>query len=453
MIQEPPTFFERANRWLRESITVKLVSIGFLLLLLLIPSFMIESLINERDGLRSLAIGEVSSKWGNQQSVTALVLTVPYLTTVTNELGQLTQTTAYAHFLPDKVDVKGELFPETRYRGIYEVVVYRSELAVSGLMPQPDFSEWSIAPEKILWKDAFVSLGVSDMQGIKESIGLQWNNQQLAFGPGIETNDVIESGVSVRTPLPAPTGARDSTGGFRFSFKLNLNGSTLLYFAPLGKETTVSLASKWPSPSFGGAALPDQRQVTADGFQAQWRRLHLNRNYPQKNRGVMGPQVRQSEFGVELMVPVDQYQKSTRAVKYAILILGLTFMVFFFAEVLNKRRIHPFQYILVGLALCIFYTLLVSLSEHFGFNVAYLLSALAVVVLVTAYCTSVFANGRLALLTGGVLALLYGFMYTLLQLEDYALLMGSVGLFVVLAVIMYLSRQIDWYGEKAQARG
>ncbi len=445
-MQNPPSLFERANRWLRESITIKLVSIGFLILLLIIPSFMIESLISERDSMRFGAIDEVSSKWGRQQTVGALVLTVPYLTTILNEKGQPTETTAYAHFLPDQVNIKGELTPETRYRGIYEVVVYNAQLNVSGQMPRPDFSDWSVGPGKILWKDAFVSLGISDMQGIKENIALKWGQDQLAFGPGIETGEVFTSGVSVRTPLLPAANPADTLASFPFSFTLDLNGSSLLYFTPLGKETTIALSSKWATPSFGGAALPDERQVTPAGFSAQWRRLHLNRNYPQKIRGSVGTQVAESNFGVELLVPVDQYQKSTRSIKYAILIIGLTFMIFFFAEVLNKKRIHPFQYILVGLALCIFYTLLISLSEHLGFNLAYFLSALAVVGLVTAYCTSIFAHLQLALLTGGILALLYGFMFTLLQLEDYALLMGSIGLFVVLAIIMYLSRRIDWYG-------
>ncbi|MCU0448456.1 MAG: cell envelope integrity protein CreD [Bernardetiaceae bacterium] len=440
MKNQDENFIERLNRWLRESITVKMVSVGTLALLLLLPTVLIMGLIDERETARNSAIYEVSEKWGHAQTVTALVLSVPYLVPVRNERGEVSEVTEYAHFLPDEVTATGTLQPEMRYRGIYEVVLYNAQLKVNGRFSRPDFKDWNIDPNKILWKDAFVSLGLSHNNGIREGLRLQWGPQTIAFNPGVESPDVVASGVSARVPVGPTT---DSLG-LAFAFDLNLNGASFLRFAPLGQQTKVTLSSPWANPSFSGAFLPAQRNVTPTGFQANWQVLHLNRNYPQKFRGDQRNAVEASAFGVDLMIPVDQYQKSARLVKYALLIIGLTFTVFFFAETLNGRRVHAFQYILVGLALCLFYTLQLALAEHMHFNWAYVLAASATVILVTAYCTSIFAHLRLALLTGGILAFLYGFMFTLLQLQDYTLLLGSVGLFVVLAIVMYLSRRLDW---------
>ncbi|GAH21121.1 unnamed protein product, partial [marine sediment metagenome] len=179
-------------------------------------------------------------------------------------------------------------------------------------------------------------------------------------------------------------------------------------------------------------------------FRAKWNVLYLNRDYPQKWKG-NSYNIFNSAFGVKLLMPVDEYQKTMRSVKYAVMFISLTFMIFFFVEVINKKRIHPVQYILVGLALVIFFTLLLSLSEHINFNFAYLIASIATILLITAYSKTIFKSNFLTILMGSVLLILYGFMYTILQLQDYSLLLGSIGLFIVLAVAMYLSRKIDWY--------
>ncbi|MDG1476572.1 MAG: cell envelope integrity protein CreD, partial [Vicingaceae bacterium] len=301
--------------------------------------------------------------------------------------------------------------------------------------------------------EAFVSVGIPDMKGIRDNIQLKWNDESYAFNPGIESNDVIGSGVSTKVEIqPAKEdgltedeSAIDSTkNDFNFSFDLNLNGSSFLKFIPIGKETNVNLNSDWAHPSFTGASLPDKHEITAEGFTAHWKELHLNRNYPQQWLG-NSHNINNSTFGVDLLLAVDEYQKSTRSAKYAIMFISFTFLIFFFIEIRNKKRIHPIQFILVGLALTIFYALLLSLSEHIHFNNAYLIASTAIIVMIGAYSITIFKNGKLTALMTGVLTLLYGFIFTILQLEDYALLMGSIGLFIVLAVIMYLSRKIDWY--------
>lgn len=231
---------------------------------------------------------------------------------------------------------------------------------------------------------------------------------------------------------------------YTFSFKLDLNGSEALSFTPLGKNTTVNIKSDWDNPSFDGAFLPDHRDISENGFTAGWEILHLNRSFPQVWTG-SEHYIDDAAFGVSLLMPVDQYQKTMRSAKYAIMFIALTFLVFFFSEVLNKFRIHPIQYLLVGIALSIFYVLLLSLSEQIGFNLAYLVASVSVIIMISAYAWSIFKHRRNTIITTASLVVLFIFLFTLLKLQVFSLLLGSIGLFVVLAIVMYLSRNIDWY--------
>ena len=260
------------------------------------------------------------------------------------------------------------------------------------------------------------------------------------MNPGVEAPGVLASGVSVRLPAGAVRG-----GELPFHLVLDVNGSDRIGFVPVGEVTQVKLASSWRSPSFDGAFLPAEREVGEQGFIARWKVLHLNRNYPQAWTGVE-QKLAESAFGVRLFTAADVYQQSTRSAKYAALFITLTFTTFFFAEVLRRRRLHAVQYLLIGFALIIFYSLLIALSEHMRFGLAYLASTAAVVGLVTLYAFWSFGSARLAALVGGLLAILYGYLYILLRLEDYSLLMGSVGLFAALAAVMYVTRRIDWHG-------
>ncbi len=452
-----PSSFEKMNQKIKNSITIRLLSIGFLVLILLIPTSMIESLIREREYRRGDVIKEVSSKWGNSQTITGPVLTVPYYKLnkyydSDEKNDKYNKTKHYAHFLPDELNLKGDLTPEIRYRSIYEIIVYNTQLNINGNFSSPDFKILGIDKSRIIWNEAFVSLGIPDMKGIRDNINLKWDEDVYAFNPGIETNDVISSGVSTKIKLTPKENNTDDIEQvvdtidkkYAFNFDLNLNGSSFLNFIPIGKETNINLTSNWAHPSFSGASLPDEREITKDGFTAHWKELHLNRNYPQQWLGDIH-NINGSSFGVDLLLPVDEYQKSTRSAKYAIMFISFTFLIFFFIEIRNKKRIHPIQFILVGLGLTIFYALLVSLSEHIHFNNAYLIASAAIIGMIGTYSISIFKSKKLTGLMSGVLILLYGFIYTILQLEDYALLMGSIGLFIVLAIIMYLSRKIDWY--------
>jgi inner membrane protein len=424
--------------WIHESITVKLIVIGILTLLLLIPAAMIRGLVRERKETRNEVVHEISSKWGYSQTITGPVLTVPYRQYQVNN-NKATYTVHYAHFLPEELNIEGEIIPEERYRSLYKVVLYRSDLTITGSFSNPDFSLWKKDPETIMWDEAFISLGITDMRGIKQRLVIDFNGSPLEVNPGVPSRDVIKSGVSALVPGLS----QNDTAEHRFSFNLHVNGSEQIRFIPLGKTTTANLVSTWSSPSFDGAFLPDERDIDDSGFDARWKVLHLNRNFPQQ---WIGNEYALNEwaFGVDLMFPVDHYQKTERSAKYAIMFIGLTFLTFFFSELLSKKRVHPIQYLLIGFALSIFYTLLLSLSEHLGFTYAYLIAGGAIVFLITAYSTSILKRGKLVALVGFVLVVLYTFLFTILQVEAYSLLMGSIGLFIVMALIMYLSRNVKW---------
>jgi inner membrane protein len=440
---EKPSFLERANNWVRNSVTLRLVTMGILILLLLIPVNMVESLIREREYRKEDAVKEVSGKWGNEQIVAGPVLTVPYLEynkQYNNDTKEyiLVPTRRYAHFLPEALNVDGEISPEIRYRGIYKVVVYKAALKITGAFNRPNFAEWKVSDNDVLWGESFVSLGLTDLRGIQQNVDLGWNNQTYSFNPGVETNEVITTGISAM--LPIDTSKVSNT----YSLNLNFNGSSLLEFLPLGKTTTVNITSPWATPSFDGAFLPDERDVTEKGFTAMWDVLHLNRPYPQSFRGA-ATGLDGSAFGVKLILPVDEYQKSMRSAKYAVMFIVLTFIIIFFVQIMYKVRVHPIQYIIVGLALCVFYTLLIGLSEYIPFAYSYLISSVGIIALITLYSQTIFHVKRITALIGLLLTVLYLFIFTIVQMEDFALLMGSIGLFIVLATIMYLSRKINWY--------
>ncbi len=440
-----PSLFDKLSNWLKNSVMVKLLSMGILILLLMIPSNMVESLIRERQNTHEDAVNEISDKWGNAQTISGPIINVPYNTVFTNDEGKRISEVRYAHFLPDELNISGDFDPEIRHRSIYEAVVYKSNIAIEGSFSYPDFSEWNISENDILWKEATITLGISDLRGVKQRLTLNLNGQTIEFNPGLDNHDIQPSGVSVRLPLAEST--KQDSGKMSFSMSLKLNGSKEMYFLPFGKETRVSLKSKWKDPSFDGAFLPDSHHVSNKGFDAQWKVFHLNRNYSQKFRGVPAG-ISESAFGLKFLIPVDNYQKTYRSAKYAILLITLSFTLFFFIEVLNRKRIHPFQYILVGVALCLFYTLLLSLSEYMSFNKAYVLSSFAIIAMIGLYTKTIFSSTKLTLLFTLSLVILYTFIFSIIQMQDYALLLGSIGLFIVLALVMYLSRKINWYGSE-----
>ncbi len=426
------------EKWMKYSISARLLIIGFLILVLLIPSFMFRSLISERQNRRNLAIVEVSEKWGGTQTITGPILSVPYTQYYTTEDGVQSSKTAYIHILPDLLNITGDINPNLRNRGIYEVVLYNSELQIEGEFKIPALHDLKIASDDIIWEDAFISVGITEMKGIKKLVEFSINNKKYLANPGIVTNDVVKSGVHSKLDNIK------SEINLSFSSIININGSSGLLFTPIGKETNVSIRSDWPSPSFIGHFLPNEHSITEDDFTSDWTVLQLNRNFPQKWVG--GKYIIENfSFGVDLLIPVDEYQKNTRTAKYAFMFISLTFLSFFMIELLNRKIIHPIQYLLIGFALLVFYSLLLSLSEQIVFKYAYMISSTATILLITTYTISVFKNRLQTSIIFSILVLLYIYLFVVVQLQDYALLIGSIGLFVILSLVMYLTRKIDWF--------
>jgi inner membrane protein len=423
---------------MRSSVMLRMVIVAFLTLLLLIPALIVESLVSERQRRRDSAVSEVSQKWGTAQTVTGPILTVPLKKFFRTEKGNTVSSIEYAHVLPEILFVNSELDPQIRYRGIYEVVLYTGSLTFTGMFTVPSLREFDVPLENILWKDAFLTIGITDLKGIKGPISLNWDTSELSVNPGVKTNDVVEVGVTANPSV------NPSRSEYPFSFQITLHGSEELRVVPIGKETSVTMASNWSDPSFVGDFLPEKREISGNSFRAEWKVFDLNRNFPQ--RWIGGQQkLDRSAFGVKLILPVDEYQKTMRTAKYAIMFIAFTFISLFMTEILAKTILHPIQYAFIGLALVLFYVLLLSISEQIGFSLAYLVASLAIIGLVSSYARAITSSSRVAVMMCFMLATVYGFLYAVLQLEDYALLLGSVGLFTVLAFLMYLTRKIDWF--------
>lgn len=423
------------------SVVGKLAFIAGLVMLLLIPLFMVRDLIHEREARLRGVQDEIMQVWGARQTLGAAQLVLPYRVTVEDEKGRQLTEIHSAHFLPETLQITGTLVPDVRYRGIFEVPVYTATLQVEGTFDWPDVSLLGVPHEDVVWEDARFFVALSDPSAIRETVSLTWDGRPIAFGPSSSRAAGIEA--SLRR-------LRDddrSSDTIIFSYPLHLAGTERLFVLPWGQETQVQLHSTWAHPSFGGSTLPLTRTVDAQGFQSEWKVLHLGRNYPQRWLGAEAfrEEIAASAFGVDLFLPADVYQQTERSTKYGVLFIGLTFLAFFLFEVLARLRVHPFQYLLIGMALCIFYTLVLALAEHLSFATAYGIAALANVGLLTAYSGTVLrARGRAAVI-GAIVAALYAYLYILLQAEDYALLLGSVGLFVIVGLVMWITRRIDWY--------
>ena len=429
---------------IKNNLYFKIGGIVLIALLLLIPTGMIKSIIYEREQTQREAIDEVSEKWGGGQTLQGPVLTIPY-TRYVKEIDKATgketlvQITERLHVLPSKLDIQASVKPDRRHRGVYEIVVYNSALHVSGAFTKLDFKDLEAKGHSFKFNEATLNAGIDDLRGIEKQIELNWEGKKLPFNPGVSNQDIFYSGINAKVSI-SPT----DDHLYRFSFDIELKGSQQLYFTPVGKETDVVLNSDWQTPKFDGAFLPDQHKTDNAGFKAHWNILNLNRNYPQSWTG-SSYKLRDSSFGVDLKLPVDNYQKSHRSIHYAILFIGLTFLVFFFIEIFQASGIHPIQYILVGIALVVFYTLLLSISEHIRFNYAFILSALATVALISLYVRAILRSLKMSLFIAGLLSMLYIFIFVIIQLEDLALLIGSIGVFIILGLVMYFSRKIDWY--------
>jgi inner membrane protein len=434
---------------MRNSITARMLVVGFLLLVLLIPLQFVQMLISERSFRQQEVIREINSKWGNEVILSGPILKIPYKKVAEQHAydsnSKVVQTTTQivvknAFLLPDSLVIDAEVESLKRNRSIYESVVYIGDMSFSGNFPAIDLSEMDIKSEDILWDKITLEIHTSNLKGIRNSLAVTLGNENLTMTPKYNKSylNIIESS-------PLLTNYSEADGIIDFNFQIKINGSESLKFVPLGKETSVSMDSNWHSPGFDGSPLPDEetKEITANGFHADWHAFQINRQFQQKFPETL-PDLEAFGFGTNFVIPVDEYQKSERTSKYGFMVIGLTLLVFLLIQLVSKIYIHPFQYVMIGLALVMFYTLLISISEHSSFLKAYAIAGGSVLALITVYSRAILKGFKFPLLVCASLASLYGFIYVIIQLENYALLVGSIGLFVILAVIMFASRKIDW---------
>jgi inner membrane protein len=450
-----PSSDPEARHW-TDHILVKVVVIGIITLALMIPSVMIHELVRERSNRKATVINEVSSKWGQLQTIAGPYISVPYYEEIkkTGSASEWREHTLY--YFPKTLSINGSLTPVVRKRSIFEVMLYESELRLTGHFDQPDLQALLIAPSNMIWQKATLHLGITDLSGIGNEVNMKTGDTLFPMTASVPAAIQFPNGLMTNLPSEKAAGP-----GFDFEIALSLKGSQGIYFIPVANQTNVALTSSWPSPKFEGQFLPDSSEISKEGFKANWKILDINRQISQywtestlqpllpavasryRSSGDMTGD-HHATLGVELIDPVDHYTKNERTVKYAFLLITLTFVVYFFCEVLKKQKVHPLQYGLVGAALVIFFILLLSFSEYIGFDPAYFISSLSTIILITLYSRTIFTEKRYAGLVGGLLLLQFGFIYIILQLEDFALLAGSIALFAIIALIMYLTRNVKW---------
>lgn len=432
---------------LSQSITVKALIIGVLTLLLLIPSAMVQDLIWERKHRSEETIEKINAKWSHAQTLCAPVLAIPYTVTSINAYEKTINEHRVLNITPENLHIDTELFPEERHYGIYKTILYKSDITLTGAFENLNLQ--MIDHTTIHWEKAYIRLGLSDLRGVTNNIDFHFDGQSYTAEAGSNSDRFIGKELVVNLEGLTEQSLEKS---LKFSCKINLNGSSSINFLPIGKTTTVHVTGAWKDPGYIGNFSPEHT-LTENGFDATWSVLRFNRSIPEMWVDGNVNEFTDSSFGVSLVNTVDHYQQNMRSAKYALMFIALTFVIFFFVEILTHIRIHPIQYLLVGIALVLFYSLLLSISEQINFAMAYVVASIATIGLITLYVQSIFKNKKLTGILLFMLCLLYVFLYVILQLEDIALLIGSIGLFIILGIIMYCSRKINWYKQDETNEG
>ncbi len=441
---------------LSDSLIFRFIIIAILIGVMTIPLGMVSDIVRERSSLYHSVLNDIASTWGQQQNLQGPALFIPYTEKIITEVVKTDKDgnerkinkTHYNHFtaivLPDGLNIKVDISGQTRKRSLYESLVYTADINVSGDFQRPDIKSLSDHIDKIHWDRAWFVLGISDTQAINKVSRLNWNNNNyIDFEPGTKVVKTIASGFHAPLDLSQVDGRDVRQDKYSFSLDMNINGSQGFYFSPFGKTTDVTVVSDWPHPSFQGNVLPDMHKVSDDGFEAKWSVPHLARNYPQLwTLETQRFNVNEFRAGVNLFESVSLYSQITRAIKYGVLFFALTYITFLIFELGIGRRLHIVQYGMIGLALSMFYLTLLSMAEHAGFFNAYISAAAIIISMISLYAFAAIRSFSRTVIVTMLLAGLYTILYSLLKLEDYALLAGTVLLLIILAVMMYLTRNV-----------
>lgn len=441
------------------SLGLKLILVGVLAFMLWIPAMLVYGLVFERSNRAESVANDIYELAGGRQTISGPILIVPALieTITADKNGNPVTLNRHYAFTPQNLNIDAQINAAERRRSIYQATIYDADIVLSGafgaLNPPQKTPEGAVT---LLWDHAVLALKFSDdtsLKGIRDTLGLEINGKTLraAFEPGIAltTHDEHRGGSSapgVSLSLPIA----DPQAGFQFTLTLPMSGGGALFFAPTGEDTQADMRANWPDPSFQGAYLPDSRDIASDGFTAQWRIPYLARNLPRSFAVDGGLSMLDSgkTFGVEFVAAASPYKSVNRALKYALMFMGVVFLTFFLFETTTGARAHPAQYILLGLTQVVFYLMVLAFAEHIGFEAAFAVTALATVSLSGAYAATVFHSRMRGLIALLAFSGAYGLIYLLMKSEDYALLIGSVTAFGAIALTMYVTRALDWYGER-----
>ncbi len=452
------SFLDRFSAFAR-SPGFKFFLVALLILLLSIPLAIVWFLVSERESRFISVKQEIASTFGAEQQIIGPLLIVPYSVRVTRIQNDKTiegTEERYAVFLPEDFKAEGEAKSEIRRRSIYDVTLYTARLKLSGRFPAPDIRLVDAEANTVRWRDSFLSISLSDVSGLKEAATINLDGRTIPFEPSTGLRKT-GSGLHVRL-FPIDTTIDRTPGAFSFETELVFNGSSALTIAPIGRETHISLSSDWPHPSFTGAFLPDQHDIGENGFSANWRIPHLARSVPQAWR-ISANQTQavqnglwETRSGVNFYVPVDYYDLVNRAAKYGLMFLAVAFFGVLVLELTSGRRVHAVQYVFVGIAMILFYVLLLSLSEHIGFVLAYLAASTATGGMLSLYVGKSLQSAAKGFIMLIIFSILYALLYLILRLEDYALLAGAVAGFVMLTVTMFATLRVNWSGETAETQ-
>ncbi len=449
MDQQPNRFLQ----WIKTSSTARMMMIGFLSIILIIPLVFIEDLIRERSDRQETVIREINNKWGNEVALYGPILKVPYKVfkekvitdqktkKVTSEIVEIIK---YGYLFPEKLDVSSVVNPEEKKRGIYKTAVYNSKISIKGVFDSLNFNHSEVKKEDILWHKCKMLFKTTNVKGVNSALSININNKNYNLSSINTAKNYNNKYHTLQSNLISLKENYTNKKDINFSLDFNVRGSKEIKFIPIGKQTTANISSNWKTANFIGEFLPfNSDKIKENGFNAKWKILDINRPFSQQHfQGI--PSLNEFNFGVNFKIPIDEYQKSERSVKYGFLVICLTFLVFFLIQTMSKIHMHPFQYLMIGIALLMFYTLLLSISEHSNFFKAYTIASISVISLITLYAKSILKSNRFMLFICMSLLTLYTFIFVIIQLESYALLVGSVGLFIILASVMYVSRKIDW---------
>ena len=432
----------------------KIFTILILGLLLLIPMTFIDSIVRDRKNYQAEAVSSIIEPIGGAANIEGLIIAIPYMKKIILEK-ETTYKREYIFYMPNDYNISGDVEINLLKRGIFKVPILNSTLNIKGKFGKYNSNLYNLDENDstILFDEAIMIFGIGNKKNLLKLPKIIVNgNEELEY-----YQKTIKINLNMfRNIFLFNISKEKIFNGFEFETKIDIQGGNSLIINPMASDNYFNITSKWNDPSFTGGFLPTKREISKNGFNAEWNIASFNTSYNkywtseefnENNEYEFENNKSQNNVIISFLLLNDNYQKILRSVKYSILFIFIPFFVLFLCEVISKKRIHPVQYILIGISNAIFYLLLLAISEHINFNISYLISAIMVILLTSAYIGCIIKSKKYILSMAIVEILIYIFLFGILQLTDYALLMGTLGLFIAIAAGMYFSRNVDWYGE------